>query len=616
MAEIAVALRYEGHSVSFGAREITRDVSFDLVPGSVLALVGESGSGKSVTALAALGLVPGASQTGSVILHGGSDAGGAGQSGSVGQSDGLSADVDLVGLDADQLRPIRGERIGVVFQEPMGAFNPMFRVGSQIAEAVRAHAKDAGRTAGAGAQARSDTKAESGSRAPTGDRVAAQLRKVGLPEPDRIMRAYPHELSGGQLQRAMIALATINAPQVLFADEPTTALDVTVQTGILDLLRRQADEGQAVLLITHDMGVVADVADRVAVMKDGSIVETGEAEAIFAAPAHPYTKELLAAVPRLSAVVGSSAVVADSAEVPAVEHSPDARPASTQQPAAATSPATSAAETPPAAAAAELRSASVVHRTPGGELRALDDVSLVVPAGTIMGLVGESGSGKSTIANALTGGQALASGEAFVAGEAVTTRPNRRQRRRRANIGVVFQDPRGSLNPRRSVGTQIAEPLRVHRDLSPKETTARVRSLLDDVRLPADFAERYPHELSGGQRQRVAIARALALDPTLLIADEPTSALDVSVQQGVLRLLSELHEAHEFACLFISHDLAVVEQLASQVVVLKDGAIVEQGPSRQVLTDPQRAYTRELIESAPVPDPKVQAARRTARLAA
>ncbi|WP_210602724.1 ATP-binding cassette domain-containing protein [Brevibacterium oceani] len=613
MAEIAAALRYEGHSVSFGAREITRDVSFDLVPGSVLALVGESGSGKSVTALAALGLVPGASQTGSVILHGGSDAGGAGQSGSVGQSDEMSPDVDLVGLDAAELRPIRGERIGVVFQEPMGAFNPMFRVGSQIAEAVRAHAKDAGRTAGAGAQARSDAEAESGSSASTGHRVAAQLRKVGLREPDRIIRAYPHELSGGQLQRAMIALATINSPQVLFADEPTTALDVTVQTGILDLLRRQADEGQAVLLITHDMGVVADVADRVAVMKDGSIVETGEVDAIFAAPAHPYTKELLAAVPRLSAVdadsaaVGDSAVVGNSAEVPDLEDSPDARPV-------ATSPVeTHSVTTSPAA---ELRSASVVHRAPGGELRALDDVSLVVPAGTIMGLVGESGSGKSTIANVLTGGQALASGEALVAGEAVTTRPNRRQRRRRANIGVVFQDPRSSLNPRRTVGTQIAEPLRVHRELRTKETTARVRSLLDDVRLPADFAERYPHELSGGQRQRVAIARALALDPTLLIADEPTSALDVSVQQGVLRLLAELHEAHEFACLFISHDLAVVEQLASQVVVLKDGAIVEQGPSRQALTDPQQSYTRELIESAPIPDPRIQAARRAARLAA
>ncbi|WP_166972860.1 dipeptide ABC transporter ATP-binding protein [Brevibacterium atlanticum] len=584
MSEIAAALRYEGHSVSFGAREITRDVSFDLVPGSVLALVGESGSGKSVTALAALGLVPGASQTGSVVLHGqagaGGQAGGAepGQADAGGESAGRGADVDLVGLDATELRPIRGERIGVVFQEPMGAFNPMFRVGSQIAEAVRAHAKDTG--------------AGSENSASTSDRVAAQLRKVGLPEPDRIMRAYPHELSGGQLQRAMIALATINSPQVLFADEPTTALDVTVQTGILDLLRRQADEGQAVLLITHDMGVVADVADRVAVMKDGSIVETGEVDAIFAAPAHPYTKELLAAVPRLSSVVGDSA---------------GARPA-----AASPTPPQSATTSP----AAELRSASVVHRTPGGELRALDDVSLVVPAETIMGLVGESGSGKSTIANVLTGGQALASGEAFVAGEAVTTRPNRRQRRRRASIGVVFQDPRGSLNPRRSVGTQIAEPLRVHRDLSAKETTARVRSLLDDVRLPADFAERYPHELSGGQRQRVAIARALALDPTLLIADEPTSALDVSVQQGVLRLLNELHEAHEFACLFISHDLAVVEQLASQVVVLKDGAIVEQGPSRQVLTDPQQAYTRELIESAPIPDPKIQAARRAARLAA
>ena len=231
-------------------------------------------------------------------------------------------------------------------------------------------------------------------------------------------------------------------------------------------------------------------------------------------------------------------------------------------------------------------------------------------------IVGPSGSGKSTIANVLTGGQALTSGEAFVDGELVTTRPNRRQRRHRAEVGVVFQDPRGSLNPRRSVGSQIAEPLRVHTDLRTRQIEARVIELLTDVQLPADFAERYPHELSGGQRQRVAIARALALRPKLLIADEPTSALDVSVQRGVLRLLADLHEVREFACLFISHDLAVVEQLASSVVVLRDGRIVEEGSSRQVLTDPQQPYTRELIESAPVPDPAVQAARRAARLAA
>ncbi|MGO2861575.1 MAG: dipeptide ABC transporter ATP-binding protein [Brevibacterium sp.] len=567
MTESAAALSFEGHSVSFGERRITRDVSFDLVPGTVLALVGESGSGKSVTALAALGLVSGASQTGAVVLHG-------------------DDEVDLVGLDQSHLRTIRGKRIGVVFQEPMGAFNPMFRVGHQIAEAVRAH----GDGGGTGSASEAGTSVS--------DRVAAQLRRVGLPEPEQIARAYPHELSGGQLQRAMIALATINSPQVLFADEPTTALDVTVQTGILDLLRSQAEEGQAVLLITHDMGVVADIADRVAVMKDGRIVETGEVEQIFSDPRQDYTEELLAAVPKLSAAVD----VPVDVPVEMLEN--------------ATGQELASSSAPVSAPAAELRSATVVHRTSGRSVAALDEVSLVIPEGSITGLVGESGSGKSTIANILTGGQVLTSGTALVGGEPVTTRPNRRQRRRRADIGVVFQDPRGSLNPRRSVGSQIAEPVRVHRDLNSRDTDAHVRRLLDDVRLPAGFAERYPHELSGGQRQRVAIARALALDPKLLIADEPTSALDVSVQQGVLRLLAELHEAHEFACLFISHDLAVVEQLASTVVVLKDGAIVEQGPSRQVLTDPKQAYTRELIESAPIPDPAIQAARRAARLAA
>ena len=579
------AVSYRDFSVSFGSRQVTRDVSFDLVPGSILALVGESGSGKSVTALAPLGLVPGASEAGSVLLC--PEEGATASAGVVASATTASAGavasaapgVELVGLDQARLRAIRGERVGVVFQEPMSAFNPMFRVGHQIAEAVRAHTRHPGPD--------------------LGDRVVRQLRTVGLHDPEAVARAYPHELSGGQLQRAMIALATINSPQVLIADEPTTALDVTVQTGILDLLLAQAQAGQAVLLITHDMGVVADIADRVAVMKDGRIVESGPVAQIFSDPTSAYTRELLAAVPRLSAVT------ARRDDSPA-EAAAGSRTDAGSEPPTATGP----------VPAAELSHATVVHRSSGRRVVALDDVSLVVPAGQITGLVGESGSGKSTIANVLTGGQALTSGEAFVDGELVTTRPNRRQRRRRAEVGVVFQDPRGSLNPRRSVGTQIAEPLRVHTDLGSRQIEARVDELLADVQLPTDFAERYPHELSGGQRQRVAIARALALRPKLLIADEPTSALDVSVQRGVLRLLADLHEVREFACLFISHDLAVVEQLASSVVVLRDGRIVEEGSSRQVLTDPQQPYTRELIESAPVPDPAVQAARRAARLAA
>lgn len=582
MANTAAALEFSDHSVSFGSRIITEGVSLELVPGSILALVGESGSGKSVTALAALGLAGSAGQTGSVRLTGSAHLAGA-------DADLAGADADpsmeLVGLEAKALRRVRGARIGVVFQEPMGAFNPMFRVGHQIAEAVRAHSASA-----------------DGS---IGSQVRRQLLKSGLDNPDQIMRAYPHELSGGQLQRAMIALATINSPEVLFADEPTTALDVTVQTGILDLLRQQAtDEGQAVLLITHDMGVVADIADRVAVMKSGRIVETGTVRDIFHHPKSEYTRELLDAVPRLNAVVeASSAEVAD-------------RPRSTEQQSNGSAGASSSPAAVPAALAAELRAATVVHRSSGRQVTAMDSVDLAIPAGSITGLVGESGSGKSTIANVLTGGQRLTSGQAFVDGGLVSTRPTRAQRRLRSEIGVVFQDPRGSLNPRRSVGAQIAEPMRVHTDRGRRDIEARVKALLGDVRLPENFAQRYPHELSGGQRQRVAIARALALDPKLLIADEPTSALDVSVQRGVLRLLAELHEVHEFACLFISHDLAVIEQLASTVVVLQHGAIVEQGPSSQVLAHPSQAYTRELIDSAPVPDPEIQAARRAARLAA
>jgi peptide/nickel transport system ATP-binding protein len=591
------ALSYRDHSVSFGRSVITHGVTFDLVPGRILALVGESGSGKSVTALAALGLAGNARQTGSVLLA--AEGAGSASKGDSGTADG--GGVDLVGLDAAGLRSVRGADIGVVFQEPMSAFNPMFRIGHQIAEAVHAHHDKAGSREGSGVS----------------DRVRAQLVKVGLDEPDRVMRAYPHELSGGQLQRAMIALATVNSPRVLIADEPTTALDVTVQTGILDLLRSQAtEEGQAVLLITHDMGVVADIADDVAVMKDGRIVETGEVHSLFSSPQDEYTQQLLAAVPRLGARVGTGAETSADArsETPA-----DAQSGAGAPPAAGSGNATrsvSAIAAATAPLAAELRAASVVHKTPAGPFTAIEDIDLQIPAGTITGLVGESGSGKSTIAAVLTGGQKLTSGEVFVDGHAVTTRPNRHQRKRRADIGVVFQDPRGSLNPRRSVGAQIAEPLRVHSRLDHTQIRTRVAGLLDDVQLPNDFAQRYPHELSGGQRQRVAIARALALEPKLLIADEPTSALDVSVQRGVLRLLAELHEAHEFACLFISHDLAVIEQLATTVVVLRHGRIVEQGTSAQVLTDPRQDYTRELIDSAPLPDPEIQAARRAARLAA
>ncbi|MYM20814.1 ATP-binding cassette domain-containing protein [Brevibacterium sp. 5221] len=589
-------LDVRGLSVRFGAHPVTHDVDLRVREASVLALVGESGSGKSVTALSLVGLAGGSAHAaGSAVLADGTQ---------------------LVGAPPEVLRAVRGLRIGMVFQEPMGACDPMYRVGRLIAEALSAHGERVSREA---ARAR----------------VLTALRAAGLADPERIARSFPHELSGGQLQRAMIALATIHDPELLIADEPTTALDVTVQAEILDLLRSIARE-RAVLLITHDMGVVADVADDVAVMREGRIVEAAPVEQLFAHPQHAYTRTLLASVPRLTGL-GEGAEAQPEARVrarseerakdgPAAPHAPDGAAASnaqggarasTRPPQPAGAHAQGAQGAPRAeqrgedSPAARLHEAVVVHGGRGGT-RALDGVSLEVPRGTVVGLVGESGSGKSTIANVLVGQQALTSGWAEVAGTRVRPGNGREQRRVRARIGTVFQDPAGSLNPRRTVGAQLAQPLRTHTDLGHGAIRQRVAALLDEVRLPAGTGERMPHELSGGQKQRVSIARALALDPDLLIADEPTSALDVSVQAGVLELLRELHDERAFASLFISHDLAVIEQIAAHVVVLRGGAVVESGGAEQVLRRPTSDYTRELISAAPVADPIAQARRREA----
>lgn len=555
------ALRYRDYSVSFGSRQVTRDVSFDLVPGSILALVGESGSGKSVTALAPLGLVPGASESGSVLLC--AEEGTAAPAGPAPASAGpapasATEGVDLVGLDQERLRAIRGERVGVVFQEPMSAFNPMFRVGHQIAEAVRAHTRRPGPD--------------------LGERVVRQLRTVGLRDPEQVARAFPHELSGGQLQRAMIALATINSPQVLIADEPTTALDVTIQAEILALLRELRDRRSlSIMLITHDMGVIADMADRVVVMKDGQVMETAETHALFAAPEHPYTRKLLDAVPQPSGTT--------SERVPVTEDVP---------------------------AALEVQDLVVQYnkgwRRAG--FTAVNGVSFTVPAGTVVGLVGESGSGKSTIGKAVVGLAPITSGSIRVGGVALQELRGAAARAARETYGMVFQDPASSLNPRMTIGECIAEPLVAHRQsMSRAARRARVVELLEQVELPASWRTRFPNELSGGQRQRVGIARALALEPELLIADEPTSALDVSVQAAVLDVFQGLQQRLGFSCLFISHDLAVVELLAENVVVLQHGEIVEQGDARTVLNAPQTDYTRRLVAAAPLPDPVRQRAR-------
>ena len=584
----ALSLRGLGVAFAGGGAPASTGIDLDLRPGRVQALVGESGSGKSVTALGALGLLPAtATVTGSARVV---DPAGAGKADGSGKTDGEGADavcaVELVGAARPVLDDVRGRLVGTVFQEPTTALDPLETIAFQIGEAVRAHP---------GAFRRSGGPRRPG-RAEVGARVRELLARVGLgggggEELERIGRSHPHQLSGGQLQRVCIALAMACDPPVLIADEPTTALDVTVQAGILDLLRSLTrDEGVAVLLITHDMAVVADVADDVAVMRAGRIVERGAVHEIFQAPVHEYTRELLAAVPRLDPLRQEDPFAAVVRE----------------------SEALGAKDAEPVVAVEDL---NVVYRSGRRTVHAVRGASLTIAPGEVLGLVGESGSGKSTIAGTLTGLVPIASGSVRVDGVEVAGAGRRDLLGVRRSTGVVYQNPASSLNPRRTVGASIAEPMVVHGGFSPARRRARVDELLEAVRLPTIMAERYPHEMSGGQRQRVAIARALALDPRLIIADEPTSALDVSVQAVVLDLLRSLQAELGFACLFVSHDLAVVDAVAARTVVLSGGRVVESGPTEQVLARPRRDYTRRLVAAVPVPDPAVQAARRERRRA-
>ena len=568
----------------------SQQINLDLIKGQVLALVGESGSGKSVTAMGALGLLSAnALVSGSAVL------------------DCCRQNQELVGAAREILDQVRGEHVGVIFQEPTTALDPLFTVGDQIAEAIAIH--------GEGKRKRTTLRQRRAVRT----QVLNALSRAGLGgdqrETERIADSYPHQLSGGQLQRACIALATANNPSVLIADEPTTALDVTVQAEILDLLRQLASEGVAVLLITHDMGVVADVADAVAVMRHGRIIERGDVRTIFASPSHDYTRQLLAAVPRLNSLRGGAGSGADTgadvsgaglAKVAAV-NSDDAaskgdgvafRVGDSAQP------------------LVHIENLDVVYRNGRRQVHAVRGVSFDIARGQVLGLVGESGSGKSTIAGTLTGLVPIHSGSVQVDGLEVAGASGRKLRGVRSQTGIVFQNPASSLNPRRSVGASIGQPLQLHTNLTNAQRHQRVNELLEAVRLPASMAQRYPHEMSGGQRQRVAIARALALQPQLLIADEPTSALDVSVQAVVLELLASLQHELGFACLFVSHDLAVVEQVASQVVVLRQGQVVEAGKTTKVLSAPSDPYTQALVAAVPVPDPIIQAQRRAKRATA
>lgn len=573
----------------------SQQINLDLIKGQVLALVGESGSGKSVTAMGALGLLSAnALVSGSAVL------------------DCCRQNQELVGAAREILDQVRGEHVGVIFQEPTTALDPLFTIGDQIAEAIAIH--------GEGKRKRTTARQRRAVRT----QVLNALSRAGLGgdqrETERIADSYPHQLSGGQLQRACIALATANNPSVLIADEPTTALDVTVQAEILDLLRQLASEGVAVLLITHDMGVVADVADAVAVMRHGRIIERGDVRTIFASPSHDYTRQLLAAVPRLNSLRGGAGSGADTSAgvgVAAVSGAGLAKVAAVNSDDAASEGDGVAFRVGDSAQPlVHIENLDVVYRNGRRQVHAVRGVSFDIARGQVLGLVGESGSGKSTIAGTLTGLVPIHSGSVQVDGLEVAGASGRKLRGVRSQTGIVFQNPASSLNQRRSVGASIGQPLQLHTNLTNAQRRQRVNELLEAVRLPASMAQRYPHEMSGGQRQRVAIARALALQPQLLIADEPTSALDVSVQAVVLELLASLQQELGFACLFVSHDLAVVEQVASQVVVLRQGQVVEAGKTTKVLSAPSDPYTQALVTAVPVPDPIIQAQRRAKRATA
>jgi peptide/nickel transport system ATP-binding protein len=544
-------------SVSFstdaGAVKAVDDVSLRVAPGEVLAIVGESGSGKTVTAKTILGLLPETATTsGAVILR---------------SRDGKS-EADVVSLTKRQLRDVRGTDVAMVFQEPATALNPVYPVGWQIAEGLRAHGK----------LSKSEAKAQ----------AIEILGRVGIPEPEKRVKYYPHQFSGGQKQRIIIAMALVLNPGLIVADEPTTALDVTVQAEILDLLRRCRDEfGAAIVLITHNMGVVADLADRVAVMYQGKVVEEADAGSLFAAPKADYTRKLLASVPRVGQGLSSTR---DRAE---------ARTAGWSQ------------------AAPVVKAEGLRIQYPGrlGQpgFVAVDGVDFEIRAGEVLGLVGESGSGKTTIGRAIGGLNRVTGGSLSVLGVEMNGVRERKFKPVRRDIGFVFQDPASSFNPLLTIADCVAEPLIVHgRASSPSDARGRVDDLLEAVQLPRSYGDRFPHELSGGQRQRASLARALALEPTLLIADEPTSALDVSVQARVLELFAELQREFGFASLFISHDLAVVDLLADRIAVLHRGKLVEEGTGAEVLGNPREKYTQQLLASLPVPDPVEQADRREA----
>lgn len=518
------------------------DMNFELQAGRVLAIVGESGSGKSTTALGLMNLLASnARMSGSVKVK----------------------NIEMLGATNSTLRNYRGKEVAYIFQEPMTALNPVYTIGFQITETLRTHFDMGPKEAEA--------------------RALELIKMVDIPEPEKSIHKYPHQLSGGQRQRAMIAQALACDPGLLVADEPTTALDVTVQAEILDLMRDLKDKlSSAILLITHDMGVVADMADEILVMKDGLTVEHGSSDQIFNRPQHPYTQSLLAAVPKLGSSAKRHLEIAHSAQ-PVLK----------------------------------LTNVTIEYPKRGRipAFTAVKDFDLEIFPGEIVGLVGESGSGKTTVGRAAIGLLPIKAGSIEIVGRDISHANQKELFSIRRHTGIVFQDPASSLNPRLPIGESIGEPIFLAKEAQGAELNRRVEDLLEQVELPRSYRNRFPHELSGGQRQRVGIARALALTPDLLIADEPTSALDVSVQARFLDLLQDLQEKLKFACLFISHDLAVVDILSHRIAVMQDGRLVEVGERDQILKNAKDAYTRRLIAAVPVPNPEEQRQRREARLA-
>ncbi|ANN68693.1 dipeptide ABC transporter ATP-binding protein [Bordetella bronchialis] len=563
-------LSLRGVSVEFpsedGVFRAVDGLDFDVFPGRTLAIVGESGSGKSVTSMAIMRLTD---YTGGRIAEG-----------SILLRDKAGRELDLTRADEDTLREIRGNDVAMIFQEPMTSLNPVFTVGDQITEAIILHQRL--------------------SRPAAREAARALLEKVRLPDAASMLDRYPHQLSGGMRQRVMIAMALSCRPRLLIADEPTTALDVTIQAQILNTIRElQRDLGTAVIFITHDMGVVAEMADEVVVMLRGRKVEQGPVERIFRAPEHPYTRALLAAVPRLGSMTGRDLPLRTPQIVLEAGALREVGSTHEQDTADYTQPLLSVRDLTTRFDVGRGFLGRVTHR-----VHAVESVSFDIFPGETLALVGESGSGKSTIGKTLQQLVDPTSGQVLFQGQDIFSMDAAGRRRLRQQVQYIFQDPYASLDPRKTVGFSIAEPIVTHGLLhGDKAIAARVAELLEQVGLRPEHARRYPHEFSGGQRQRVCIARALASDPSLIIADESVSALDVSIQAQILNLLMDLQKDRRLSYLFITHDMAVVEKVSHRVAVMYLGQIVEMGRRRAIFETPRHPYTRKLLAAVPVAEP-------------